>query len=425
MLQQLDSAIAFVVIMLLLSLLVTAIVQAVSAVFDLRGKNLTRALADLFKQMDPSLRAASTDIPRFKRIRNWLIHPFSRTTLATQLADAVTTHPILAHTFTRAKAIRKDELLDVLKDLCSDDRADDINQTVRSALKNILASQVPGGTGTVDAARARALAAKLSGQFPNAKDDVETALLQIPANVSRLDAGVEKWFDSVMDRASDVLTRWTRTITIVISVLLVVLLHMDAGSILHQIAMSPEIKAGLNKISDRALAQASEITTDNDRGAVALKNFFAERKLAIPESISKAAPQLVTCTQAATWLGENSSKGTDIPKLTTEFRDFCEKQTAAALEKSEKQIRNLQADLARTELELIPSGVFGAKTDCIWKRFSTWGDHYLSSPRHMLGTLAMVILLSLGAPFWYNVLKELSNLKPKITQKVEREKSTS
>jgi len=100
MLQQLDIAIAFVVLMLMLSLLVTAIVQAISAVLDLRGKNLVRALADLFKQIDPGLRAKAG-----KNFRNWLAHPFTReTTLATQLADAIATHPILAHTFTRAKA---------------------------------------------------------------------------------------------------------------------------------------------------------------------------------------------------------------------------------------------------------------------------------------------------------------------------------
>jgi len=49
MFQQLDTAIAFVVVILMLSLLVTAIVQSISALLDLRGKNLTSALSDLFQ----------------------------------------------------------------------------------------------------------------------------------------------------------------------------------------------------------------------------------------------------------------------------------------------------------------------------------------------------------------------------------------
>jgi hypothetical protein len=37
----------------------------------------------------------------------------------------------------------------------------------------------------------------------------------------------------------------------------------------------------------------------------------------------------------------------------------------------------------------------------------------------------MVVLLSLGAPFWYNALKQLSNLKPSVTQKIEKESVAS
>src|SRR5437773_8367218 len=101
MLQQLDTAIAFVVVMLLLSLLVTALVQAISALLDLRGRNLTRALTDLFKQIDPELRKGFTASGFLAKVKQWIAHPFSKTTFATKLADAVSQHPILAHTFTR------------------------------------------------------------------------------------------------------------------------------------------------------------------------------------------------------------------------------------------------------------------------------------------------------------------------------------
>src|SRR6516225_9596833 len=139
MFQQLDSAIAFVVVMLMLSLLVTAMVQAISALFDLRGKNLTRALCDLFRQIDSSLNAAPGPSTTLKgarlwldRIKEWGAHPFSKVTLARKAADAVAKHPTLAHTFTRAKAIRKDELLNVLQDLCSDTPAATIDPAVKS-----------------------------------------------------------------------------------------------------------------------------------------------------------------------------------------------------------------------------------------------------------------------------------------------------
>ena len=118
MLQQLDTAIGFSVVMLMLSLLVTAAVQVISAVLDLRGKNLVRGLADLFHQIDPGLRnSPASPSTVVNKILEKIAHPFSNVTVGSRLAEAVATHPAISHTFTRAKAIRKDELLAVLQDL--------------------------------------------------------------------------------------------------------------------------------------------------------------------------------------------------------------------------------------------------------------------------------------------------------------------
>src|SRR6201987_6333241 len=55
MLNPLDTVIAFSVIMTVLSLLITIIVQMVSAAFSLRGKNLANALALTFQTIDPNI----------------------------------------------------------------------------------------------------------------------------------------------------------------------------------------------------------------------------------------------------------------------------------------------------------------------------------------------------------------------------------
>jgi hypothetical protein len=424
MLQELDTAIAFVVLMLMLSLLVTAIVQAISALLDLRGKNLVRSLADLLKQIDAGLRAAPGEVGLMEKIKNWLAHPFSRITLATMAADAVATHPILAHTFARAKAIRQDELLDVLKDLCSDAPAGKVDPVVQTKLKEILAAQVPGAQDTVDTALA--LADVLALKFPGIKDDVKNAVVQTAGKVSRLEAGIEKWFDTVMDRASDIFTRWTRVITIVVSVLLVVVLHVDSGLILHQISSNPEIRAGLNKISDTALAQADETLKAGDRATAALKAVAANHKGDAIESALNGAPPLVSCADGKKWLEDYAKKtNSDMGQLQLEFADSCQQQTVAALGKSEDQISKIRQELADTELKIVPERiegqlVFGDKNDSVWSRIKSWAEAY-RSPRHLLGTLAMVILLSLGAPFWYNMLSQLSNLRPGISTKIHNE----
>lgn len=429
MLQQLDTAIAFVVVMLMLSLLITAVVQAISALLDLRGRNLVRALADLFEQIDPSLREPHATSGMIESIKKRLLHPFSHVTLATKLADAVSTHPILAHTFTRAKAIRKDELLDVLKDLCSDNPNARIDDILRFKAKKILEKEVPGGAETVDAATM--FAEKLAAQFPAIKDDLKNAVVTTMGKVSQLEAGVEKWFDTVMDRASDIFTRWTRTITVVVSVLFVVVLHIDAGLIVHQISTNPEIKAGLAKISDSVLAQADESLKGSDRASAALRQVAKNHNGdAIGTALSAAPDKLVTCAEGKLWLeAHKPSPNADMGQLQTEFASACQQQTADVLEKSEAQIGKLREDLTQTELKIVPHSidgklVFGGTDDTVGQRLRDWGSAY-GYGRHLLGTLAMVVFLSLGAPFWYNSLEQLANLKPNITQKLEKESSTA
>lgn len=431
MLQQLDTAIAFVVVMLMLSLLVTAVVQAISALLDLRGKNLVRSLTDLFQQIDPGLRLPPEKSAMGGRIKSYFAHPFTRITLATKLADAVTTHPILAHTYTRAKAIRQDELLNVLKDLCSDQPAGKIDPAVQTKLKEILATQVPGGTGTVDFAQS--VANKLAVQLPNLSEETKKTVIDAMGKVSRLELGVEKWFDTVMDRASDIFTRWTRVTTVVISVLFVVILQIDAGLILHQISTDAGIRTGLTKLSDTALSQADETLKGDDRATAALKEVAGKHKGEAIESDFSNAPLLVSCADGNKWLEDYPSRKKitmDMGPLQGEFDQACKEQTAAALGKSEDQIAKIRQELTGTELKIVPDRingrpVFRGENDSsISSGILSWTNAY-QNKRHLLGTLAMVILLSLGAPFWYNALSQLSNLKPSISTKIEKESSST
>jgi len=393
MLQQLDTAIAFVVVMLLLSLLVTALVQAISALLDLRGRNLTRALTDLFKQIDPDLRKGFP-VPGFLgKVKQWIAHPFTKTTFATKLADAVSKHPILAHTFTRAKAIRKEELIEVLQDLNSSEPAGKIETDVKSILNSILTAQLGAGSP--------------------------------PVSVSKLGVGVEKWFGTVMDRASDIFTRWTRIITIAVSVIFVFVLQIDAGMIFHQIATGADIRAGLTKLSDSALTQADEVLKNGNRASSALKEIAVSQNVKEVSDLLNAAPPLVTCAEGQSWLQTQKSVTADVR---SNFQEACERQTVAALGKSEDQLHTIRRELAETQLKIVPdrigdAAVFGETGDSLSNRATAWVRAYRSSS-HLLGTLTMIVLLSLGAPFWYNALKQLSNLKPSITQKVDKETAT-
>lgn len=77
----------------------------------------------------------------------------------------------------------------------------------------------------------------------------------------------------------------------------------------------------------------------------------------------------------------------------------------AALENLAQQAREIKSSLDATRLNLIPSPYP-----------QPWYSTY-EGRRHLLGVLFTIALLSLGAPFWYNVLKSLSSLKPLLANK--------
>jgi hypothetical protein len=54
-----------------------------------------------------------------------------------------------------------------------------------------------------------------------------------------------------------------------------------------------------------------------------------------------------------------------------------------------------------------------------------WYDYSTLGWSHLWGTLASAALLSLGAPFWFNALKTLSNLRPVVASREQKEREAS
>ncbi len=44
---------------------------------------------------------------------------------------------------------------------------------------------------------------------------------------------------------------------------------------------------------------------------------------------------------------------------------------------------------------------------------------------HVLGVIMTTLFLGLGAPFWYNLLRQLGNLRPLLAGKVDKDQKDS
>jgi hypothetical protein len=98
-------------------------------------------------------------------------------------------------------------------------------------------------------------------------------------------------------------------------------------------------------------------------------------------------------------------------------------QAKAQLEELGFAFSALERRLAETRLQLIPAGYCANPPPGRLERIA----YRLRCPfvfqgwRQVLGVLVSAILLSLGAPFWFNVLRRLVDLRPIVARRAEGE----
>jgi hypothetical protein len=475
MLQQIDSAIAFAMVMLILSLIITALVQIVLASFDLRGLNLVWAMTRLFHEVDPAMRD-----PVGKKKWYELFKP----TMGRRLAQAVSRYkPLTSGIVGRAKAIRSDELLKVLQKL-AENPTTNLPTAVHDKLGELVNQRVPGGL--EEARQASELIKNLTNVLdPSLKTQLETritdAVHQAVGTVSKMEAGVSQWFDAVMDRSSEVFSAHSKVYTFAFSALLAFGWHIDSGLIYRQITTSSDVRDSLNRGADSVVAQGDKLlqskhvnkafndladhfqemsktlvstaTLKCDDGgkawtaanssalwplgddvqaaidaackkdkdtpdyASAFKS-ISDKAAATAGAWSKAPMNFERCSQGERWVQSSQADFPSGMDATGEFDKECQDAAKAAIGEAGESITSLRKTLDASKLKISTTALHYNGKDVSVAPFHLTGYQYWP---HVLGTTATMLLLSLGAPFWFNTLRELSNLKPVVAQKMESE----
>jgi hypothetical protein len=308
---QFDAALAFVMLLLLLSLVVTALVQAAIAVFDVRGGNLTSAIITILEQAGLSEKAKA-------------------------LAGQVVMHPALKGAFrhSRVKAVKREELRALL-----------------------------GALGV--------------GDEPLKKVDL--------------------WFDPVMDRSSDWFVAKTRAWTVALSFALAWGLGVDAIDTYGRLLRDPGLRSSLIASADAVTRQAEQ-TLEGAPVRLAAERVGAAGAEA--EVVRRMPTDLLSCRQAEGWLA--SAQPSPPKAVREEFRKACEEERLRMLTGAAASVTGLSQQLQE-------GGV-----DLSW----VWSKPDRLDGRKIIGILLTCILLSLGAPFWFNALRQMAALRPVIAQKV-------
>jgi hypothetical protein len=224
---------------------------------------------------------------------------------------------------------------------------------------------------------------------------------------------LDRWFDSVMDRITQRFATLMRILTIILAVSFSFGLQLDSFRLVTQLSSSPEMRASLVKISDTIQDQAGDILNKS------IPSIFVDamKKLKESNEIPGTIPEsgFKSFDDGEKWLRTqfepNDSK---VNSLVGEYEKLVKDAIPPSFDKLRGQALSIKEEFDKTKFQLIPD------------KFS-WNNISLGWPvnetkRNLWGILASVALLSLGAPFWFNILRNLSNLKPFLSSKLLKEK---
>jgi hypothetical protein len=373
MLKTLDILIGAVTVLLLFSMAVTVITQAVTSLLNKRGTHLLAGLASLIQQIG---------IPERD--------------IAQQIAHAVLSHPIIAETNGKlGTVIHRQEFTRLLMDLAASRAgASALEPTALSALQQMLKAN-----GITDPAQTlkniRTMTLVIAASNPTLANHVrdEVAILQEAA--SDYVAKVHTWFDQSMDRVSQSFARHAQRVTVVASFVVVLAVQLDIIAVVDRLSIDDQFRASLvnsavKDFSNKALGPAASNTSNPPAGSTAT------------QPASTTAPPSTGNTQPAT-AANTSPTGTTTPAASTTPAPTTPAPSTAAPAPPPNVDPHPYYDLLNV------AGLITLPTS------SSWFEQ-IKDPRKYPGMVLSFLLISLGAPFWYNILKNLIGLRSSLAQ---------
>ena len=407
MLKQLDTLIGFAVVMSVISLLITIITQTISSLLGLRGKNLADALEAMAHKIDPGID---------KQVKGLAKALANKVLTDSAVSDSVLSmsNTLWPDMWKRASAIRPDELLEILEAFAG-------KTTIPAT-----------GPTTVEEAAAKLLQ-ELGKPSPATKDAIAALTAQLPALAAQkgLDiinefnaatnvalGNLGKWFNSTQDRAKQWFAMHTRIVTVIASIIAAFGLQLDSFKLLNRISSDSELRARLVAGAPALQKQAQEVFDATDPKSLSLHtNILAElnKQYSGITNFLILQTNLASLDDAAHWISNRlatTAFSNRIDAVVDDYTNTAAKFSRKKVDELTKNFGTISEEFSKTGIELIPEP---------YPKAGQWGWPF----SHLLGILASAALLSLGAPFWFNILKSLTNLRPLLAQQIEKKpKST-
>jgi hypothetical protein len=307
-----------------------------------------------------------------------------------------------------ATAIRPEELVRILQD-----RIASLPANQAGILTNLLAAPDPESDRKLQMLNAalRAItppppvAAGQADRVPNYAVQVDKIFQQVTDTAQEAVGKLETWFSSTMDRVAQRFVVQLRIWTVAFAFLLAFAAHLDSLRLLDQLSSNPETRKALVNMRKEMLSQADTLRAAPavaDASEVPISKQLLDEALAVMNKTNPSIPKSVpdgttTVNDAAAWLVKQPGVPASADALYRETMIGVLRQHAVTIGDS----------LVKAGVQLIPSPYRVG--------FDSFQD--------FLGVLLTAAFLGLGAPFWYNALKNLSNLRTVVASKQDQESS--
>lgn len=232
---------------------------------------------------------------------------------------------------------------------------------------------------------------------------------ELHASFDTVKSQIEEWFDSAMDRASQRFVALTRLVTVIISLAVAWTLHLDAIDLFEHISSQPELRASLVASADAIMEQTTGLTDDSSPIPGAYRDALLElgSRSGAPEGL-RTPPAVDSREEAVAWIRETVTDAEAADSLIQAYESLLDQALTRSIDQLRDRAASIRAQLEEAGFELVPDPYPGLGYDL--------------TSRHFLGMLLMAGLLSLGAPFWFNILKSMTSLRPILAFKDDRER---
>jgi hypothetical protein len=219
------------------------------------------------------------------------------------------------------------------------------------------------------------------------------------------------WTCTSQERAQQWLTMHARILTVIFAFVFAIVLQLDTVEIFKLVSSNKAVRDKLVAQAGAVEAQAAKVLGDSSTVLKDALKSWSEKETD-PAIKSALADVAVKDTDTREEVRDKVAKALDGKTPKESFDSIVNDTATQRLEKQADNFRIVKADFDDSSFVLFP------KDGCFW-RGSRWKDGWKSV--HVVGVLFSIGLLSLGAPFWYNMLKNLVNLRSQVAQNISSE----